>query len=301
MEICKELNGRGITNRGRRWQKNVVHYLLTNEAYTGTAVWGVKSKDEKAQEPVRVENAWPALVLQRQFKEGCPRMRAKLLGAWRGSAWLVRYHPASPPATAGAHPARTVPGAASPAPPGRPPSTRGQALRPGDPGHLFPPKPAAGSAGRLRPAGTGPRDDASRPRCGSRIRPGPRHSSPSQTPFQCATWNHPRRPGSPRECLQERWTGSSGARCRPGSGSRRPVDLAGLAPDGRPHPLGAELIAAGPLASLGHPDLPPGLRRQFSAALPPWSAAARPRAWAWGDHPVPDRPERSTQAPPATP
>ena len=66
-EICKELNGRGITNRGRRWQKNVVHYLLTNEAYTGTAVWGVKSKDEKAGEPVRVENAWPALVSRELF------------------------------------------------------------------------------------------------------------------------------------------------------------------------------------------------------------------------------------------
>ena len=66
-EICRELNGRGITNRGRRWQKNVVHYLLTNEAYTGTAVWGVKSKDEKAQEPVRVENAWPALVSRETF------------------------------------------------------------------------------------------------------------------------------------------------------------------------------------------------------------------------------------------
>ena len=66
-EICKELNGRGITNRGRRWQKNIVHYLLTNEAYTGTAVWGVKSKDEKAQEPVRVENAWPALVSRETF------------------------------------------------------------------------------------------------------------------------------------------------------------------------------------------------------------------------------------------
>ena len=52
-EICKELNGRGITNKGRRWQKNVVHYLLTNDAYTGTAVWGLKSKDEKAEEPVR--------------------------------------------------------------------------------------------------------------------------------------------------------------------------------------------------------------------------------------------------------
>ena len=48
-------------------QKNVVHYLLTNEAYTGTAVWGLKSKDEKAQEPVRVENAWPALVSRETF------------------------------------------------------------------------------------------------------------------------------------------------------------------------------------------------------------------------------------------
>ncbi len=66
-EICKELNGRGITNRGRRWQKNVVHYLLTNEAYTGTAVWGVKSKDEKEGEPVRVENAWPGLVSREAF------------------------------------------------------------------------------------------------------------------------------------------------------------------------------------------------------------------------------------------
>ena len=66
-EICKELNGRGITNKGKRWQKNVVHYLLTNEAYTGTAVWGVKSQDEKAGEPVRVENAWPALVSRELF------------------------------------------------------------------------------------------------------------------------------------------------------------------------------------------------------------------------------------------
>ena len=66
-EICKELNGRGVTHKGRRWQKNVVHYLLTNEAYTGTAVWGVKSKDEKAVEPVRIEGAWPALVSRETF------------------------------------------------------------------------------------------------------------------------------------------------------------------------------------------------------------------------------------------
>ena len=66
-EICKELNQRGITHKGRRWQKNVVHYLLTNEVYTGTAVWGLRTKDEKAPEPVRVEEAWPALVSRETF------------------------------------------------------------------------------------------------------------------------------------------------------------------------------------------------------------------------------------------
>ena len=39
-EICRSLNDRGITNHGRRWQKSSLQYLLTNEAYTGTAVWG---------------------------------------------------------------------------------------------------------------------------------------------------------------------------------------------------------------------------------------------------------------------
>ena len=66
-EICKDLNGRGITNRGRCWQKNIVHYPLTNEAYNGAAVWGLKGKDEKNPEPVRVENAWPALVSRETF------------------------------------------------------------------------------------------------------------------------------------------------------------------------------------------------------------------------------------------
>ena len=82
-EICKELNGRGISHKGRRWQKNVVHYLLTNEAYTGTAVWGVKSKDEKAQEPVRVEDAWPALVPARPSiwcNRGCTNGRPRCSG-----------------------------------------------------------------------------------------------------------------------------------------------------------------------------------------------------------------------------
>ena len=66
-EICKTLNGRGITNRGKRWNKGGLHYLMTNEAYTGTAVWGRTSKGEKAQDPVRVEGAWPALVSRELF------------------------------------------------------------------------------------------------------------------------------------------------------------------------------------------------------------------------------------------
>ena len=66
-EICKELNDRGVTNRGKRWYKGGLHYLLTNEAYTGVAVWGRTAKGEKAQDPVRVEGAWPALVSRELF------------------------------------------------------------------------------------------------------------------------------------------------------------------------------------------------------------------------------------------
>ena len=66
-EICKTLNGRGITNRGKRWYKGTLHYVLRNEAYTGAAVWGKNSKGEKAQDPVRVEGAWPALVSRELF------------------------------------------------------------------------------------------------------------------------------------------------------------------------------------------------------------------------------------------
>ena len=66
-EICRTLNDRGIINRGKRWYKGGLHYLLTNEAYTGTAVWGRTTKVEKAQDPVRVEGAWPALVPRELF------------------------------------------------------------------------------------------------------------------------------------------------------------------------------------------------------------------------------------------
>lgn len=66
-EICHELNGRGITNKGRRWHKGGLHYVLTNEAYTGTAVWGLTSKGDAPPQPVRVEGAWEALVPRELF------------------------------------------------------------------------------------------------------------------------------------------------------------------------------------------------------------------------------------------
>ena len=58
------------------------------------------------------------LVLQRRFMEGWPVAGERRRGAWHGSAGPVRYYPESPPATAAVQRARTVPGAASPAPPG---------------------------------------------------------------------------------------------------------------------------------------------------------------------------------------
>ena len=68
-ELCKELNDRGVTNRGKRWYKGTLHYVLRNEAYTGTAVWGKTSKGQEAPDPVRVEGAWPALVSRELFED----------------------------------------------------------------------------------------------------------------------------------------------------------------------------------------------------------------------------------------
>ena len=66
-DICRDLNERGITNSGRRWQRASLHKLLVNEAHTGTAVWGKTNNGKKASDPVRVEGAWPAIVSRELF------------------------------------------------------------------------------------------------------------------------------------------------------------------------------------------------------------------------------------------
>ncbi len=66
--IAKGLNDDGIPNpHGKRWGKSGVYWLLTNEAYAGTLVWGRNSKGGKEVPPVRVENAWEAIVDRATF------------------------------------------------------------------------------------------------------------------------------------------------------------------------------------------------------------------------------------------
>ena len=65
-EIVRSLNEAAIANpTGRPWSKTGIHNLLTNEVYTGTLLWGVTARD--GAPPVRVEDAFPAIVPREQF------------------------------------------------------------------------------------------------------------------------------------------------------------------------------------------------------------------------------------------
>ncbi len=67
IDISKELNREGIISpRGNSWGKTTIHKILTNEAYTGTLVWGRRSI--RNLPPIRLENAWPAIVDHDTFK-----------------------------------------------------------------------------------------------------------------------------------------------------------------------------------------------------------------------------------------
>ena len=75
LDVTKTLNAEGIpTTNGKRWLKTTIHTMLANEAYTGAVVWGINAKDKA--EPVRVEDAHPAIVSKREFQRA-----RKLLGS----------------------------------------------------------------------------------------------------------------------------------------------------------------------------------------------------------------------------
>ena len=67
--ICKDFNARGLTLKGRRWTKSGLHVILTNEAYAGTLVWGRTRKGKRVADPIRVEDAWPAIVSRELFDQ----------------------------------------------------------------------------------------------------------------------------------------------------------------------------------------------------------------------------------------
>ena len=176
----------------------------------------------------------------------CLRRRERRRGAFHGSAGPVRYCPAYPPATAATLQARTVPGAAFPAPPGRPPSTRGQALRPRDPGHLFPPsllqaqqKSSAQQAQghMVMPASPGAGLVLVQPHVAF-LRLELRFYTPTGSSHVCQ--------GLQRGILRRIGQIVAGFAAVQIPAVNGPVDFAGLAPAGWTHPLGTEQVAAGP-------------------------------------------------------
>ena len=80
-DIAKALNRDGaLTAGGHRWGKTTVHKILTNEAYCGTLVLGGRPGHVAARSgetPVRVANAWPALIDKDIFASVQAKMAAK--------------------------------------------------------------------------------------------------------------------------------------------------------------------------------------------------------------------------------
>ena len=76
LDIAKTLNAEGIpTSNGKKWLKTTVHFVLTNEAYAGTVVWGANAKD--GAPPVRVEDAHPAIVSKQEFRRIARMMESR--------------------------------------------------------------------------------------------------------------------------------------------------------------------------------------------------------------------------------
>jgi hypothetical protein len=68
-EIVKLLNNEGLrTNRNKPWSKTIVYYILSNEIYIGTLVWG-KAKLGDSSDTIRIENNHPSLVERDVFEK----------------------------------------------------------------------------------------------------------------------------------------------------------------------------------------------------------------------------------------
>ncbi len=75
LDIAKMFNQEGIASpKGKKWLKTTIYRTLTNEVYTGTLLWGVTAKDKLP--PIRVENAFPAIVSKEEYDRVARVMRA---------------------------------------------------------------------------------------------------------------------------------------------------------------------------------------------------------------------------------
>ena len=75
-DVVKDLNREGIAGpQGKGWTKTTVHKILSNEAYTGTLVWGRNSS--RNMKPIRVENAWPAIVDKDTFEKAQSMLKSR--------------------------------------------------------------------------------------------------------------------------------------------------------------------------------------------------------------------------------
>ena len=201
------------------------------------------------------------LVLQRRVKVAAPScLRGGWSGVSRGNGEPVRCVAAYPPATTAMIGPELLPGQHLP--------HHLVHLWPRDPGHLFPPNPAAGPAGTLHPAGIG--HVVMPPRPGASLVLVQTHVALLRLELRFYTPPGPSHVGQGLQGSVLRSIGPvvAGLAAVQVPAPDGPVDVAGLPPAGWTHPLGAEPVAARPLASPWATVISrQGSLRQFIAAL----------------------------------
>ena len=76
LHIARALNDEGIASpAGKLWSKNGIHFILRNEVYTGTLIWGANAKD--MADPIRIEKAFPAIISKAKSQRVNRLMRSR--------------------------------------------------------------------------------------------------------------------------------------------------------------------------------------------------------------------------------
>ncbi|MFC2027027.1 recombinase family protein, partial [Chloroflexota bacterium] len=66
IDIVRRLNALSVPSpKGKGWSKSGLHYILSNEIFTGTMVWGIQAK--RLGEPLRIPDFCPAIIDKATF------------------------------------------------------------------------------------------------------------------------------------------------------------------------------------------------------------------------------------------